>query len=52
MNGREMKKLINIVLKPGKYIVEFDGRSYASGIYFYKLETEFFTETKKMVLLK
>jgi hypothetical protein len=39
-------------LKPGTYEVEFDGSNYASGIYFYSLQTEGFSETKKMVLIK
>jgi photosystem II stability/assembly factor-like uncharacterized protein len=50
--GREIAKLVNEKLKPGVYEVEFDGTNYPSGVYFYKLETEHFTETKKMILLK
>lgn len=38
--------------KAGSYEVQFDGTILASGMYFYKLETEGFTDTKKMVLLK
>ena len=42
---------------PGIYTAEWDGVAdngsrVASGIYFYKLETELYTETKKMMLLK
>ncbi|MBK8982948.1 MAG: T9SS type A sorting domain-containing protein [Ignavibacteria bacterium] len=32
--------------------VDFDGYNLASGIYFYKLSVNDFTQTKKMVLLK
>ena len=44
-------------LQPGTYEVEWNGTNFASGIYFYKLETlvpsgESFTQTRKMVLLK
>jgi hypothetical protein len=50
--GREVATLINEKLSPGTYEVEFDGSNYSSGIYFYKLETETFSETKRMVLIK
>ncbi len=36
----------------GIYFAQFDGSNLASGIYFYKLETENFTSVKKMTLLK
>ncbi len=36
----------------GSYIATFDGSSLSSGVYFYRLETEYFTETKKMQLIK
>ncbi len=50
--GREVETLINEQLKPGVYEVEFDGTELPSGVYFYKLFTNGFSETKKMVLLK
>jgi photosystem II stability/assembly factor-like uncharacterized protein len=39
-------------LQPGTYEVEWDASNYPSGVYFYKLETEYFTQTKKLILLK
>ncbi len=36
----------------GSVIINWDASDYASGIYFYRLETGEFTNTKKMVLLK
>jgi hypothetical protein len=36
----------------GIYNVDFDGKGLASGVYYYKLETEFFTATRKMLLIK
>ncbi len=50
--GREVATLVNEQLKPGNYEVEWNGSSYASGVYFYKLQTNEFIETKKMILLK
>lgn len=50
--GREAATLVNQQMKPGNYEVEWDGTSYASGIYFYKLTVGSFTNVKKMVLLK
>jgi len=50
--GREVTKLVNEKLKPGTYEVEFDGGNYPSGVYFYKLITNNFSEVKKMLLIK
>lgn len=50
--GRAISTLINEQLRPGSYEVEWNGSNYASGIYFYKLITGNFIETKKMVVLK
>lgn len=50
--GREVAIPVNQQLNPGTYEVDFEGSTLTSGVYFYKLETENFTETKKMVLIK
>jgi hypothetical protein len=50
--GREITTLVNEQLNPGIYKVEWDGSNYPSGVYFYKLITNEFSETKKMVLIK
>jgi len=52
ITGREVTTLINESLKPGSYESEWNAGNFASGIYFYKLTSEDFAETKKMVLLK
>ncbi len=50
--GREIKTLVNKKQKSGNYKVEFNAGNLPSGIYFYRLSTSSFAETKKMVLLK
>ncbi len=50
--GKEVKKIVNENLHTGEYEVNLDGSGLNSGVYFYTLETENFTETKKMVLIK
>lgn len=50
--GREIQTLINKELKPGTYEVSWDGTNYPSGVYFYRLSTDSYSETKKMVLMK
>jgi hypothetical protein len=50
--GREVQTLVNERLQPGTYEASFDGSMLTSGVYFYRLTTDGFTETKRMVLLK
>jgi hypothetical protein len=50
--GNEAATLVNEEKQPGVYEVEFDASQLSSGIYFYKLQTENYSSTKKMILLK
>ena len=50
--GKEVAVLVNDVRNPGKYSVNFDGTNFASGIYFYRLESGSFISTQKMTLIK
>ncbi|MFZ4590729.1 MAG: T9SS type A sorting domain-containing protein [Ignavibacteria bacterium] len=52
VQGREVQTLVNERLVAGTYEVKFDGSMLTSGVYFYKMVTEGFTETKKMLLIK
>jgi len=52
LTGKTVAVLVNENQKTGSYEVNFDGYNLASGIYFYKLSVNDFTQTKKMVLLK
>ena len=50
--GREISNLVNEVKAPGSYIVEFDSNNLSSGVYFYKLEVNNFSDMKKMILIR
>ncbi|MCZ7602032.1 MAG: T9SS type A sorting domain-containing protein [Melioribacteraceae bacterium] len=50
--GREIKTLVNEVKSPGTYEFTFDASQLASGVYFYRLTSGSFMQTKKMVLLR
>lgn len=50
--GREVATMINENMSAGSYTADFNAVSLSSGIYFYKLITADFTDTKKMMLVK
>jgi hypothetical protein len=55
--GREVRELVSKSQKPDHYKVTWDGRNnqgkeVASGIYFYRLATGDYKETKRLVLIK
>ena len=55
--GREVRSLVSSLLKPGNYVVIWDGRNnqgkeVSSGIYFYLLKAGERKEGKKMLLIK
>ena len=50
--GQEVKSLVNEFKQAGSYSVDFNASNLSSGIYFYKLITSDFVETKKMTLVK
>jgi hypothetical protein len=50
--GREVKTLVNDFRNAGTYNISFDASSLASGIYFYSIKANDFTQTKKMLLVK
>ncbi|RPI17863.1 MAG: T9SS C-terminal target domain-containing protein [Ignavibacteriae bacterium] len=53
LTGREVAAYMNnSSLKAGEYNVEVDASSWSSGIYFYTLQANDFTATKKMMLVK
>jgi hypothetical protein len=50
--GSVVANLVNEKLLPGIYEAEFNASDISSGAYFYKLESNGFSETKKMFLIK
>jgi len=52
MLGEEKEVLLNSYQQAGKHRVVFDGTNYSSGVYFYKINTGKYSQTKKLVLLK
>ncbi len=50
--GRVAAVLVNETLEPGTYEAKWDASGFASGIYYYRMQTGEFSDTKKMVLIK
>jgi hypothetical protein len=50
--GREVEVIVNEYLKSGSYSVQFSGENLPSGVYYYELRAESFSETKRMMLVK
>jgi flagellar hook assembly protein FlgD len=55
--GQLVRTLVNGTKDAGSYTITWDGKNnrgsgVASGIYFYKMETKDFSQTKKMVMLR
>ena len=50
--GRTVAELVNGKKPEGLHSVTFDASNLNSGVYFYRIETDFASETKKIVLIK
>ncbi len=50
--GRQVATLVSEKISPGSYEVEFDGSNFTTGVYFYRIKAEGFSQTKKMFLIK
>lgn len=50
--GNEVATLVNEYKPAGNYEIEFDALQLSCGVYYYRLQSGYFFETKKMVLLK
>jgi uncharacterized delta-60 repeat protein len=52
LTGKEVATLVNNEMQAGAYTFTLSASHLASGVYFYRIDTDKFTETKKMVLVK
>jgi len=52
ITGKKAATIISKYLDAGSYGYVFDGTELASGIYFYRIQTKDFSQTKKMILIK
>ena len=50
--GEEVTELVNQEMEAGYHNIQFNAQNYASGVYFYRIETQKFNAVKKMVILK
>ncbi|MCX6157305.1 MAG: T9SS type A sorting domain-containing protein, partial [Ignavibacteriae bacterium] len=52
ITGKEVATLLNEVKNVGTYSVDFNAANLSSGIYFYKMSVNGYSEVKKMSLIK
>jgi hypothetical protein len=52
ITGRLVETLVDKPQDPGFYEVQWDGMDLSSGIYFYRLQVNNFTDTKRLILLR
>ena len=50
--GRTVRTLVSGVQGFGPHSVVFDGAGLASGVYFYRLTAEGFTQTRKLMIIR
>ncbi len=52
VTGKEVAVLVNERLSAGTYVTDWDASTFSSGVYFYKLTTNHYLETRRMILIK
>lgn len=52
ISGRMINQLINSQVKAGQYEILWNANNLSSGVYFYRIETEGYTDVKRMLLVK
>ena len=52
LRGQTVAKLVDEIMPAGNHAVNFDARHLAGGVYFYQFNSNNFTQTRKMLLVK
>lgn len=52
ITGREVSTLVNEVLQPSRYNIDWNGSRFSSGVYFYRIQAGDFVKVQKMILTK
>jgi len=52
ITGKELEVLVNERLHSGTYQTIWNGERFSSGVYFYKIQTDDFVQSKRMLLIK
>jgi hypothetical protein len=52
VTGKQVAELVNRHMNAGFYTQDFDASHLASGVYFYRVTADNFTDVKKMILIK
>ncbi len=52
VTGRQIAVVVSRAFAPGRYTASFDGSGLASGVYFYRLQAQEWSEVKKLVLVE
>ena len=50
--GREIETWLTVSMRPASYEVVWNAAKYSTGVYFYRLITDGYSETAKMILVK
>jgi hypothetical protein len=50
--GREIDELVSGIKEQGEYIASWNASSFASGVYFYRLQAGTYSDVKKLLLMK
>jgi hypothetical protein len=50
--GQEVAKLVNELQSAGEHEITWQPKRLPSGLYFYQIQTEEYSETKKLILQK
>ncbi|MFA7361066.1 MAG: T9SS type A sorting domain-containing protein [Candidatus Kapaibacterium sp.] len=52
MTGKEVDVLVNETLQAGTYHTDWNASAFPSGVYFYRMQAEGYSETRKMMLVR